>query len=220
MKLNFFRFLLLSSFVVLLSSCLTTTDTTVLSSNPCFKSLTFAANDSIPNIENAVFTLEYDPLLNDSIIINLDSLPYKTRIDSVNPTFSFYSSAGARLIFEKDSVTISGTDTINFNQSVKLRNYASDGLISKLYRIIVNVHKVNPELYVWKKVTDLDIHQATSQKAIILKNTIFYYLNNGSTNYLYKSTDGSNWSTVSVNNLPNNFTFSDLTVFNDSLYIT
>jgi len=221
MKLNFFKLSLLSSFVVLLSACLdTTTETTAISSNPCFVSLTFAANDSIPNIEDAVFTLEYDALLNDSIIVNLDSLPYQTRIDSVNPTFSFYSTAGARLIFEKDSVDISGTDTIDFSQSVKLRNYASDGVTSKAYNIKVNVHKVEPEWYVWSKVIDLDTHQATSQKAIVLKNILFYYLNNGTTNYLYKSADGYNWTTAPVSNLPNNVTFSDLTAFNDSLYIT
>lgn len=223
MKFNFFKSLLLSSFVVLLSSCLdTTTDVTVVSTNPCFVSLTFAANDSIPNIENAVFTLEYDALLNDSIIVNLDSLPFNTRIDSVNPTFAFYSSAGARLIFENDSVTISGTDTIDFDQSVKIRNYASDGVTSKPYRIKVNVHKVEPELYVWSKVTDLDIHEATSQKAIILNDSILYYLNNGSTNYLYISKDGSDWkpSKSAVTNLPSNATFSDLTLFNGSLYLT
>jgi len=225
MKFNFFKSLLLSSFVVLLSSCLdTTTDVTVVSTNPCFVSLTFAANDSIPNIENAVFTLEYDALLNDSIIVNLDSLPFNTRIDSVNPTFTFYSSAGARLIFEndKDSITISGTDTIDFGQSVKVRNYASDGVTSKPYRIKVNVHQVNPELYVWGK---LRVNSSTlnviSQKAIILNNNILYYLNDGSSNYLYTITNDSTWGQPTIiTNLPNKTSFSDLTLFKGSLYLT
>ena len=222
MKLNFFKSLLLSSFVILLSSCLDKdVDETVVSSNPSFLGLTFAANDSIPNIEKAEFTLEYDAILDDSIIVNLDSLPFQTRIDSVNPTFYFNSTSGARLIFENDSIIITGTDTIDFSQSVKLINRASDGVtFSKPYRIKVNVHKVEPELYIWSKIKDLDTHGTTSQKAVLLKNTIYYYQNNGSTNYLYKSNDGSNWTPTPVSNLPSNVSFNNLTIFNDSLYIT
>ncbi|MEI8086058.1 MAG: DUF6242 domain-containing protein [Paludibacter sp.] len=219
MKLNFLKFLL-SSIAIFLTSCLaTTTDTIAVSSDATFVSLTFTANDSIPYLNTAVFSLV------DSTIVNLDSLPYKTRIDSVFPTFSFTSTSAAFLhnldTPANDSILITGKDTIDFNIHYKVRNYASDQISHKDYKIKVNVHKVDPELYIWNKITDLDTHQATSQKAVLLKNTIYYYQNNGSTNYLYKSNDGYNWSPSStVSNLPNNVTFSDLTVFYDSLYLT
>ena len=220
MQLKFLKFLL-SSIDIFLPSCLaTTTDTIAVSSDATFVSLTFAANDSIPYLNTAAFTLV------DSTIINLDSLPYKTRIDSVFPTFSFKSTILAKLYYPKgyikDSVILTGKDTINFSvQPIWIRNYATDQISHKDYKIKVNVHKVDPELYIWSKVTDLDINQATSQKAVLLKNTLYYSQNNGTTNYLYKSNDGYNWSPSStVSNLPNNVTFSDLTVFNDSLYLT
>ena len=168
MKFNSFRLLFLLSIIVLLSSCLGTTDTTTLSTDPCFTSLKFAKNDSIPNINTAVFTLVYDATLNDSVIVNLDSLPYQTRIDSVYPTFSFKSSSVAYLVFESDSVQITGADTIDFSKPVKVRNIASDEKANRVYHIKVNVHQVEPELYVWNKLTDdIDTHSATSQKAIV-----------------------------------------------------
>lgn len=221
MKFNFFRFTLLFSVIVLLSSCLGTTETTDLSSNPSFSSLTFAANDSIPNIEDAEFTLEFDPLVGDSVIVNLDSLPYNTRIDSVFPTFGFVSSSAQYLIYENDTVLLDGSDTIDFSEPVKIRNVAADKIKTRVYTVKVNVHQVEPELYVWNKVSEnVDNHDATSQKAIVFNDTIFYYLNNGSAAYLYKSTDGKSWSEQSVSGLPVNTSLNDMQLFNGKLYLT
>jgi len=222
MKFNFFRFTLLFSLVVLLSSCLGTTDTTDLSTNPSFSSLTFAANDSIPNIEDAEFTLEYDPLVGDSVIVNLDSLPYNTRIDSVFPTFGFVSSSAQYQIFENDSVALDGSDTIDFSEPVKIRNVAADKVKTKVYTVKVNVHQVEPELYVWNKVSEnLDSRNIISQKAIILNDIINYYVSDGSTTYIYSSTDGNVWSSpTTVNGLPINPALGDMTQFNGKLYLT
>lgn len=221
MKFNFFRFTLLFSVIVLLSSCLGTTETTDLSSNPSFSSLTFAANDSIPNIEDAEFTLEFDPLVGDSVIVNLDSLPYNTRIDSVFPTFGFVSSSAQYLIYENDTVLLDGSDTIDFSEPVKIRNVAADKVKTRVYTVKVNVHQVEPELYVWNKVSEsVDNHDATSQKAIVFNDTIFYYLNNGTNAYLYKSTDGKSWSEQSVSGLPVNTSLNDMQLFNGKLYLT
>ena len=70
-----------------LYSCLKgTQDPTAPSNDPKFKSLRFAKNSRIPHLEKAVFTLS-----NDTLIQNVDSLPFQTRIDSVFPTFTFAS---------------------------------------------------------------------------------------------------------------------------------
>jgi len=224
MKFNSFRLILISLLVVFLNSCLKTTDSTVISSNSCFTALTFASNDSVPYIQNAAFTLEpLSPGSKDSMIVNLDSLPYKTRIDTVNPTFTFKSSAAKCLFFlNGDSVFLTGTDTIDFNKVVKIRNYATDGSATNTYRIKVNVHQVKPEYYVWSKVSEnLDNHVAISQKALIFNDKIYYYINDGSDSYLYTSSNGYNWSSSStVNGLPNNVTFGDITQFAGKLYLT
>ncbi len=222
MKFNFFRFTLLANVIVLLSSCLGSTDTVEYSSNPCFSSLTFAKNDSIPNLNNAKFTLEFDPLVGDSVIVNLDSLPCNTRIDSVFPTFTFKSTSAQYLIYGNDStIPLDGKDTIDFTKPVRVKNYAANQDSSRTYTVKVNVHKVEPELYVWNKLSDaVDAHDATSQKAIIFNDTIFYYLNNGTEAYLYKSTDGKSWSEQSVSGLPVNTPLNDMQLFNGKLYLT
>jgi len=229
MKLNFFKFTLLFSIIVLISSCVSTTDTTTLSSNPCFSSLTFAKMDSVPNISTASFTLEYDASLNDSVIVNLDSLPYKTRIDSVYPTFTFISSAGVKLFssviykYKKDSTEVTGKDTVDFRQPVYVRNYAADEKTYKKYLIRVNVHQVQPELYIWSKVNEgINSYNSFNQKAIISNDTILYFLNNGSNSYLYTSTDGSSWgsSPITITGLPANLSFNDMQLFSGKLYVT
>ena len=161
--------------------------------------------------------------MGDSVIVNLDSLPYNTRIDSVFPTFSFRSSSAQYLIYENDTVPLDGTDTIDFTiQPVKIINVAADKKThSKDYTIKVNVHQVEPEQYNWNKVLEsVDSHDATSQKAIVFNDTIFYYLNNGSAAYLYKSTDGKSWEEQSVSGLPVNTTLTDMQLFNGKLYLT
>jgi hypothetical protein len=150
-------------------------------------------------------------------------LPYNTSINSVYPTFGFKSSARQTLFFDKDTVPLTGTDTINFTKYNKIKNYATDLIHFRIYPIKVNVHQVKPELYVWSKVIDdIDSHNATSQKAVLFNNTIFYYLNNGTESYLYTSNDGYNWQPLSdkLTGLPVNTPLNDMTVFNDKLYLT
>jgi hypothetical protein len=186
-------------------------------------SLTFAKNGSIPYLNTAKFTLDADG----KTIVNVDSLPYKTRIDSVYPTFSFKTSAKAELYFpsgykyKKDSAIISGKDTIDFRNPIRLRNYASDAKTYKDYIIKVNVHQVDPELYIWNKITDnLNSINALNQKAMILNDHFFYYLNDGATSYLYNSTDGYTWSTGSVRGLPPDAPLGSMIQFNGKLFLT
>jgi len=226
MKFNSFRFVILFSFIVFLTSCLGTSDTTTVSSDASFVSLTLTGNDSV---KLAKFTLNADG----KTIENLDSLPFNSRIDSVYPTFSFTSSARSFLHItidqgfkftkgKKDSIQITGKDTVDFLQpQIGVSNFATDGKSYKSYTVKLNVHKIQPELYKWNKVSeDIDSHNATSQKAIIFNDTIFYYLNNGSDAFLYKSTDGKSWAELPVSGLPVNTSVNDMQLFNGKLYLT
>ena len=222
MKFNQFRLIFFLSSIILLSSCLGTTVTTT-STDPTFESLKFASNDSIPFLSTAVFTL-----VDNNTIVNVDSLPYKTRIDSVYPTFTFVSSAGAKFYFpvsgykyKKDSAILTGTDTIDFRQTVRIKNWAADGKTYMNYYIKVNVHSVDPEVYNWSKVSDnLNTTNTTSQKAVILNDKLFYYLNDGSSAYLYTSQDGYSWNNTTVSGLPVGTPLKDMMQFNGSLYLT
>lgn len=216
-------------FTLLLSSCnwLSTTETEV-SSDPSFYSLSFAAaNDDDEDVEDAEFDVEIDPITGDSLIINTDSLPYNTAIDSVIPTFSF-NSQYATYVYRndslgnfKDSVLLTGTDTLNFNRVFKIRNYASDGVTSRVYQIRVNVHKVEPELYKWESIaSDIYSENAAIQKALFVNDSIYFFASNGLRSFLYKSADGVNWiSKGQVMGLPENAGLKSMTVFNNTIYM-
>ena len=231
MKLNPFRLVLLLLTIVSFSSCnWFETDTTIPSSNPSFVSLTFTKNDSVAGLEKAVFSLEWDAHLNDSVIVNVDSLPYLTDVSKVVANFSFYSSSGAYVYLTdtlglgtiSDSVGIAGKDTLNFERVVKVKNYAADAKTSRSYPIKVNVHKVQPELYQWNKIADeIYSHSGSLQKAVYFNKTFYLYVGTTIRNYLYTSTDGKVWidKTNELKNLPLNSSLRGINEYKGKLYV-
>ena len=220
MKFNSLNVFAFSISILVLSSCLGTTETALPSSDATFVSLTFKANDSIPNLNTAVFTLI------DTTITNVDSLPYATRIDSVYPTFTFKSSSGAILFFKpgtknkKDTIGISGKDTVDFTLPVTVKNLASDAVAYKFYAIKVNVHKVSPETYIWSKV-NYDVPMLSNQKAIVLNDKVLYFSSDGASVQLNISNNG--WSlnsAIAVNGLPADISLRNMTLFAGKLYLT
>ncbi|MDR0371215.1 MAG: DUF6242 domain-containing protein [Prevotellaceae bacterium] len=201
--------------------------------NADFASLTFSKNDSIPYINTAVFTLEAndsdDPLFADlsEMIVNLDSLPYQTRIDSVFPVFKFMSSRSAFLARYNDetatfsdTLPITGKDTVDFTRKMKIHNVSYNGAAEKKYRIKVNVHTVEPELYHWNQLSvDVTPERGYSQNAILIDNTIYFYNNNTAGSSLYVSDDGQNWTNKPLTNLPPYISFKNLCLLNNKLYL-
>jgi hypothetical protein len=227
MKLSPFKISLFILPVLLLASCDWLNSDTDVSSNPCFYSLTFSEDDSIPGLEDAEFTVQWDDLLLDSVIVNVDSLPYLTDIDSVVSTFVFYSTSSAYICMTDttgtkiDTLDISSlSDTLDFNRVISITNIATDEITSKTYPIKVNVHKVDPEQYQWRKIYDqIYSHSGSVQKAIYFNDLIFFYVNSGINNYLYTSTDGSSWSTKSVTGLPKQALLRNIYEYNNKLYM-
>jgi hypothetical protein len=202
-------------------------DPVATSNNARFVSLRFSAGDATsPNVSQAVFTVsEFDGV--DSIIVNVDSLPYGTKIDKVIPSFSFYSTYVAYVYRNnelgqfKDSIALSGKDTLDFNSVYKVSNKATDQKAYKTYKIKVNVHKVDPELYQWRKaVSGIYDHPGNIQKAIFLNNKIYFFTSTGLTTSLYTSTNGTNWSTrIIVDKLPDNVLLANIVTFKNKMYL-
>lgn len=202
----------------MLNSCLDKEYTTVeTSDNATVLSLTFDENDSIPHLDEAEFIIDND----NNLIYNKDSLPYQTRIDSVFPSFTFVSTAGAALIVDGDTVYLTGNDTVDFTvQPVKLINYASDGIHFKEYDIYVNVHQVEPELFVWTQLCEAVYqHEGSSQKALQKDGAFYVLVSSGLKNYLYVSEDASQWQAHAVEGLPQNMDFRQALVFNGKFYV-
>jgi hypothetical protein len=217
MKFNFLKFICLFCVAVALSACLSDDETTVTSStNPRMLSLKLTGNDSI---KTAVFTLNADSMT----VENVDSLPFGTPVNKAIPTFTFVSSYGA-VYYLNGSTTaksITGKDTIDFRLPVKIKNYAADNIANKEYTIKVNVHKVEPKLYVWSQlVGSVGSANPTSQKAIYFNNKLLYYANEAGVINLYTSTNGATWTTATLSGLPTNATMVNTVQFKNKLFYT
>lgn len=224
MKLNPFKVILFFATVFFLSSCSWFESDKELSSDASFSALVFAKNDTIPGLNAAKFTL-----VDDSIITNVDSLPYNTDISHVIATFRFTSSNGAVIQqIKKDGSGLEKislptlTDTLDFNRVISITNFPASGVLkdSMKYIIKVNIHKVEPDKYEWIKLNDeIYNHNGSAQKAIYFNDSLFLYVNTGIKNYLYTSIDGVAWSAKSVTGLPSLSPVRNIYQFNNKLYI-
>lgn len=217
MKFNFLKFICLFCIAVSLSACLSDDETTVTSStNPRMLSLKLAGNDSI---KTAVFTLNADSMT----VENVDSLPFGTPVNKAIPTFTFASSYEA-VYYLNGSTTaklITGKDTIDFSLPVKVINKAADNIAAKEYTVKVNVHKVEPKLYVWNLLNNsVGAANPTSQKAIYFNNKLLYYANEAGGATLYTSTNGATWAAATLSGLPANASMVNTVQFNDKLFYT
>ena len=142
MKLNWMTWVVvLGISLPLFTSCLGTSSTT-LSENAKITSF-IINNDSVEGLSNVKLTINNT----DSLIYNVDSLAYGTRVDSVYATITG-SSLGSIVI--NDSIIYTDSLVFNFNEPVMVRSYAADMLHYINYTVKVNVHQVNPDLFVWE----------------------------------------------------------------------
>ena len=220
MNFQFIKLTFLLLVTGFLSSCLPTDPTTTLSSDASFVSLTLSGNDSV---KTAKFTLNADGIT----IENKDSLPFQTRIDSVYTTISFKSSSGAKWYFpkdvykfKKDSSSVLSKDTIDFRRPIDVLNHASDGKTPKRYTIKLNVHKVEPELYVWSNIIDnINSISTVSSKTVIMNDTFFYFQNDGVKSYLSTSANGKSWSSPAENIIPADAILENMLTYNGKIYL-
>ena len=190
------RLYILPLLLVLLctTGCENKNSDTTPSSETKLTSIVFAANDSFPGLKNASFTIDlsYDTAL----VYNEDSLPLGTRIDSVVTTFRFSTTIGyARFISDSDTTLITTSDTLNFMpRPCHLYVISEDMLHERYYDIYVNVHTVDPDLYVWTRPVDNLFAGNCDVHAENLNDIIQLYAQDGISLVLYRSADGKTWT--------------------------
>ena len=200
MNLKRFFYIPIIAFTVVFTSCFGTDNPFEYSDDARFVSLSFMRNDSIPGLDLARFTLAFDEEFGDSIIVNLDSLRFGIRIDSVFPMFQFRSSRNAEIIQKRehgnDTIFLFGNvpghinDTINFTFPTWVQNRSADGENVRTYRIKVNVHQVEPELYVWQMLNNqITSNVGTNQRAVFFKNRNLFYVGTDAGNFLHTTAD-------------------------------
>ena len=97
---------------------------------------------------------------------------------------------------------------------------AADTAYKRCYRIEVNVHQADPELYVWKKLSDgIFAPQNCDMKAFFSNDLISLYVNNGFSTTIYQSSNGSLWKTTDApTGLPTPCHVRDILQHGDTLY--
>ena len=190
-----FFYILIAFFACILLGCETkTTSTSSTSSVAKLSTFSFAQNDSIPGLAQAVFTIE--ERLDTGFVYNKDSMLYGTRIDSVIPKFTFAATPGAAfLTFPDTTVVLTGNDTLDFNKRpVYLTIRSSDKTVTKVYEIDARVHQADPDLFVWKRLCPAVYPSDDSEQRVLEFNDDFLMIvSNGFELSTYYSTDGANW---------------------------
>ena len=200
-----FFYIIIALLPLLVVSCdSTTTVTTATSSVAKLTAFSFVANDTMPGLGAAVFTVE--ERLDTGLVWNKDSMLYGTSLERVVPRFTFKVAVGtARLSMPDTSLILTGYDTLNFSkQPIYLTLTSSDGTTTKVYEIRPTVHQSDPDLFVWSQLTPQIYPADESEQTVVeLGGKFVMIANNGFQNAVYSSPDGAAWNTVSISGLPN-----------------
>ncbi|MBD5172060.1 MAG: hypothetical protein HDT02_02400 [Bacteroidales bacterium] len=111
------------------------------------------ANSNVTGLDSAYFAID----LNHGVIFNADSLRMGTKVDKVVADITYSNLVESAVITMSGGTTRTGeidyktnpTDSIDFTGDVTLTLSANNGALSRSYRLKVNVHKQNPDVFAW-----------------------------------------------------------------------
>lgn len=214
---------ILSLFAIILASCNIESETSAeMSSETRVYTFTFQADTANPGLTDAVYKVEHK---GDSsgIIYNIDSLRFGTRLDSVVPIITYIATPGVVSYILPDTTIISeGTDTLDFSRGpIFMLVTATDMETRRSYQIDLKVHQVDPDLYVWKQLTEQIFEpQYCETKAVYKNEKLYLFVNNGLSTQLYESADGTQWQLLAreIPTLPTPCDVRDIVLNNDTLY--
>lgn len=161
------------------------------------------------NLDSVYFAID----LNRGVIFNADSLPIGTPINKLIPVITVPSSVETVEIAMEDE---DGTrevidyrehpsDTIDFTRTVTLELSALNGSARRSYRLLVNVHKMNPDSL------DFNLEARTafpsrmdapqSQKTVSLDSTVYTFIKENDGSYTASTTrkiEAGQWTKKAV----------------------
>ena len=192
-----YLYILIGFLAILLLGCEKNSTTNSKSSIAKLTAFSFAANDSMPGLASAVFTI--DERIDTGLVYNKDSILYGTSLERVVPKFTFQVAVGtAQLKMPDTTLVLTGSDTLNFEKlPIYLTITSTDGTNTKVYEIRPTVHQGDPDLFVWTRLTDTIQgypNDESEQRVVELKDEFILIANNGFQNRVYSSADGANWT--------------------------
>ncbi len=172
--------------------------------------------DSVPEIADYIFYVDNFA----GLIYNIDSLPFKTRIDSLIPSIVFFSSNGDVLI--NDTLLWESGDVLDFSLPISLTNTSDDGKHQKKYQVKVNAHQINPDSMVMNALSS-QFPTVSSRNKTILYNGLFkaFFAPDTGSVISYTSTDqGLSWSAdAPLSGLNDTIFIQSLTEFKGQYYL-
>lgn len=217
-RLSLFLLTLGLAFVAFLSSCLKDDDNDVATtSNATIYSFRFDAHDSIPGLENVLFTIDQK----NGAIFNQDSLPYGADVTQLHPVFTFYDTPSSWIV--NDTLHWNGSDSLDFSSPVKFSVWSSDKTTRKDYLITVNVHRTDQAAIHWRQtVPTYDPSfsmNAVNKQVFSYQGKLWMYGVDNSNVVLYWSDDhGLTWNSVQPTGLPASVRLDKIVQFGDKLY--
>ncbi len=149
--------------------------------------------------------LYYPMIVNqlEGTIANKDSLPVNSDVRAVLATVE---SSGT-VVYRKENEgedswhSYSTSDSIDFTTPLIFRVYAPDNSASRDYRVQVNVHQQDGEVFVWEKMAEQQSWAAAEAlKAVARNGQVWLYgqENGGARLFVTEASDGRNWSELAV----------------------
>lgn len=186
--------------------------------NANITSFGFDAHDTCPDIEDYVFNI--NQLSDTGLIYNLDSLPYGRVVNTLYPTLTLQSSNGN--IFVNDSLW-EDNDSIDFTAPVIFKNTSADGLYTRIYKISVNVHQVEPDSMVMNKISNVFPANVAKSKMIRLVDggfLSFSALSAGGMSAALSTNGALTWSAQTVTGITEEVDINSLCVFDSKYFVT
>lgn len=146
------------------------------------RNLYLTSVDTIASVDNALFYVNsdtffiYNGIEYTGFIQNRDSMLYGSSLKAVIPTIT--TAAVVSTIILDDSITYSGSDTLNFEEPVRVLVYAQNADTTQRYLIKSNVHRLDHELYLWDERTyPTTSSTIKAEKALFFSDRIYLFRN-------------------------------------------
>jgi len=172
------------------------------------KKSTFSGSDYLFHIDQVTRT-----------IYNSDSLPMGTDAAHIVCGLTTYNNSQPYIISTDGTYMTyhSSSDSIDFSTPRTFRVIASSGAGYTDYTVKVNVHKENPDSFVWKKMADIPV--MNDLRTIMFNDQLYVFGNEGGTTTAYTTDDGSAWTPVTLPTTADGNTWQNAVATIDSLYI-
>ena len=190
-------FYIFAAISLLFISCDDSETAVATSSETRVNTFSFQKDTANLGLTEAIYKIEH--LSDTGLIYCVDSLRFGTRLDSVVPYITYKATPASATYFLPDTTVVStGTDTLDFSKGpIYLLVKSSDLNHKRWYRIDINVHQADPDLYVWRKMTDQIFPSQNCQiKAFYANGLLSLFVNNGFATTIYQSADGASWKTA------------------------